>query len=320
MRTTPTLSKDELLQLFPMKYNTANENVFHLLVGRGFLMEFKNNRLRLSDGAMLVLEGKEYRRDLSDVDYLNQLLRRSALPRLDSDRSFRVPDRLFSESDYERFVHTLFYTSPVRHETQWWYDLHWAPELQPVAEKVIANDLESLIALLVKSLCLVGVKTIMSCDGHGDDPARVWYLSPHHVDWLRAVMDLASKSIALKANWNVKNGELEIEKGRHRRYGVEYFREVQQVARFIYFNRVKLRSLKLKIACPFVSQYARHYAQHLRQRSIAKEYIYLDEPILKAKFKIRKEPPYRQEFFKDRLSKIMPDELLYRNDTHWQMD
>lgn len=56
-------------------------------------------------------------------------------------------------------------------------------------QRIVANALDSGIALLVKALPLARVATSCSCDGHGKKPARIFFHFPWDVLWGKAVFD-----------------------------------------------------------------------------------------------------------------------------------
>jgi ADP-ribosylglycohydrolase len=70
--------------------------------------------------------------------------------------------------------------------------------------KVNVEDLELGIALLVKVLPWIGVRTVMSCHGHSKrEPLRIWFSDDHHSRWCKMVFDRLCPDLPIHTRWRI---------------------------------------------------------------------------------------------------------------------
>jgi len=65
--------------------------------------------------------------------------------------------------------------------------------------KVPVCDLDPGVAMLTKTLALLGLHTVMSCDGHLEEPPSIWFMSIYHLRWAEAVLPEFHSSRGLAA-------------------------------------------------------------------------------------------------------------------------
>lgn len=91
--------------------------------------------------------------------------------------------RLFAYPPHNHMTAPFTYGAPIRNEYSWRVFRHMR-----YGVKSPVKHLDPGIALLVKALPLLGLYTVMSCDGHTEKPPEIYFLSRYHLLWARVAL------------------------------------------------------------------------------------------------------------------------------------
>ena len=112
--------------------------------------------------------------------------------------------------------------------------------------KTEVKSLETGVALLVKVLPWVSVRTIMSCHGHRD-PAKIWFSSFYHSQWCEMIFRELFRDLPIRKFFRFEHGELPESTVEHGE-----LRESKGDSHLIFASR--LRSRNLETECDLFDQ------------------------------------------------------------------
>ncbi|MBV5301222.1 MAG: hypothetical protein J0649_05490 [Methylococcales bacterium] len=121
--------------------------------------------------------------------------------------------------------------------------------------KVPVNHLDYGIAMLVKVMPLLGLFTVMSCDGHLSSPPMIWFKNIHHVNFAKRILvqcqwdgNLPYEDEGwswLRFQWQVMEQSLE-EIGDTVENRFNYFNNIQQLCNYIMDSDISTKARLLK--------------------------------------------------------------------------
>lgn len=258
-------------------------NLAHdVLLARGFLVNLNaNNQLYLSNNASLKYEDTPMFTGCSDLVFLDNALKKLSIGSMSSyasrwrDKTQVIHSAAKNELliDESRLViqidsltpeqiNQLFdYNSIVRHEVCWYKEPEWnkfTKHLQGL--KIPLSSLESMIALLVKACSAVGIKTLLSCQGHLETKycyAQITFYDEYSSLLFSKIIDTYSKQHKLRNDWQLKGVNLKIIAD-NELYDANYYAEILEFAKYIYQNRAYWLMLKQDIINLMQTNYKDH--------------------------------------------------------------
>ena len=114
-------------------------------------------------------------------------------------------------------------------------------------------DLEPFIARLVKAISSLGISTWSSCEGHWGGPAYIVFDGKYHRLWFQTVFHkFIQKKLNLSCTWDWLGWDERCSINSPGKDPLELYLEIQDVAKFIYDQRIFLRNIK-KAACSLLT-------------------------------------------------------------------
>lgn len=134
--------------------------------------------------------------------------------------------------------------------------------------KVPVSVIEPGIARFVKALTACGISTTMSCDGHFDEKMNAWIKFKSYLDLLlfRLIIDCAVfpiKSPDISFNYAIPAGEeyMDVRILKNSNDIMNYYRQLQDIAHFLYKKRVKFRVMKNDICKEYLAKNSEVYSK-----------------------------------------------------------
>lgn len=204
--------------------NDDDEKVIELLLTRGFLIDFVQDKYYLSDNGHKL-----------DSHYLDNLLQKQGIGVVENERIIikNSSRYAFLENEFEGDNNKIGYEVCPRNY-DWSYFRH-----RYHGHKVPVQDLEPFIARYVRALSSVGVTMVGSCDGNHLDKkyAFLQYGDCGSSTWHRLLCEALEKQ-GIRLNW--KNNRIYF--GTYSKYDL-YFK-FNNAAKIIYENREQLQKIK----------------------------------------------------------------------------
>ncbi|MDD4127878.1 MAG: hypothetical protein PHV39_09380 [Methanomicrobium sp.] len=259
----------------------SERNLLTVLKARGFLFEYRDEMIYLSDNLCLDDWPGMNTMGIGDHIFLNKTLKKYNMGYIE-----RVEEKMYSESgfslqmniirppeftdlcnifkDYQGLegncTQSLRYGKRVSDEEFFYNRMHGL--------KVPVSVIEPGIARFVKSLTACGISTSMSCDGHFDEKKNAWIKFKSHMDllWFRLIIDGAVfplKSPDLSFNYAIPTGEeyMDVRILKNSSDIMHYYQELQNIAQFLYKNRVKFRIMKNSICKEYLAKNSEVYSK-----------------------------------------------------------
>ena len=140
-------------------------------------------------------------------------------------------------------------------ERDWYGKYDQFRKCAPIPE-IRVYDLEPFIARLVKAVSSVGISTWSSCEGHLEESAYIKFDGKYHRLWFQTIFDkFIRKKLRLACNWDWLGWDERCFISSPNGGKLELYLEIQEVARFIYDNRVFLRDSKKQICALLTDTY-----------------------------------------------------------------
>ncbi len=237
----------------------AIEVLYDILLKRGFLVELQGKELFLTDNALIEKRKNEVTHSMwsykakNDPDFLSELLENSNIGSLENERDLghkTTPYRITIKDEHKicpGCLGYLFDFNQIGGESGYMvFEGYWRRfSKYKTGYKIPVSVLEPCIALLVKALSSVGVRTYSSCDGHGEREAHVSFIGIYDALWAEQLTDSISSILNFKyTRW--EGGGITIHKQLNAKtYSVNYFSELFQMGIYLYKNRKFFRKLKM---------------------------------------------------------------------------
>lgn len=259
----------------------SDRNLLTVLNARGFLFEYRDEMIYLSDNLCFDDWPGVNTLGIGDHIFLDKILRKYNLGYIE-----RVEEKIFGESKYSlqmsiirppefddlcnvfkeyqglegNCVQSFRYGKGVSDEEFFHNRMHGL--------KVPASVIEPGIARFVKALTACGISTTMSCDGHFDVKKNAWIKFKSNMDllWFRLIIDCAVfplKSPDISFNYAIPAGEeyMDVRIFKNSSNVIHYYQELQYIAHFLYQNRIKFRLMKNKICREYLAQNSEVYSK-----------------------------------------------------------
>lgn len=179
-----------LLQQELPSISNITERLAQTLLRRGFLINYENDFISVHSGI--------HPQDLKDLTELGELIGFEVQPVESSDKTYvaklHVGRRL--HNDFEQLIILLpswrgmsaCYSKPKT----------WSAfKSNRFGAKVPTKDLDLGISLLIKTLPLLGVRTLLCCDGHGQCQPYVKFCGQHYLNWFLFIIEKIKPDLPL---------------------------------------------------------------------------------------------------------------------------
>ena len=206
------------------------ENMFKLLRARGFLVEWVNGEIILSDNACLP----------ADLEVLKSKLAESKLGEVRDNKII-----FYNQQSPEKWLPLFECTGGGEalcppYAKKWKYyskrEHGW---------KVETIILDPFIAYFVKAVSAIGVLTYNSCDGHARSKPSVYMCDRYSTAFLRAVMELfIDREVQINSWWFINSKSFSIYFVNSPFMPVDLFYDIYLVSDKIYENRIMLRQIR----------------------------------------------------------------------------
>lgn len=215
--------------------HSFSQRLVRLLEARGFLLEYQNENISLSDNSYLV-EGQ----DLNDSEFLDRLLRQKGIGYVDN-LDIKITSECNMDDLGELFLQHGGCSGFGYSYSDW---TNFVRRLH--AQKIPVYLLDPFVARFVKAISSIGVWTHYSCDGHGKNQIKIGLAGKYNAAWFMTVLkSFLIKNTGGNCLWNLtKQGYLEISNPNNNVLGL--YEEIQIVAEFFYSRRILLRQIKVK--------------------------------------------------------------------------
>lgn len=132
-------------------------------------------------------------------------------------------------------------------ERDWYGKYNQFRECTPIP-KIRVYDLEPFIARLVKSVSSIGISTWSSCEGHLEESAYIKFDGKYHRLWFQTIFDkFIKKRVRLVCHWDWLGWDERCFISSTNKSKLESYLEIQDVASFIYDNRILLLETKKQL-------------------------------------------------------------------------
>ncbi|MFK9092525.1 hypothetical protein [Bacillus salipaludis] len=181
------------MNLVKVEMMNATERIAEALQMRGLFVVVKDDFIMFTEG-----------NTKADVEKTRALLTTIGIPTLWQENKFQVLINRTSISIMKQIMNATGREFPVHMEG---YHFHWRSFAQRrFGIKVNALDLDANMAMLVKTLNLVGITSLAGCNGHHHYTPNVQFSGVFQGAWFEVIQKTYLSGLTLQHNWQVHYG------------------------------------------------------------------------------------------------------------------
>lgn len=225
------------MNLMKLEMMNATERLAEALQMRGLFVEIKKDFIVLTEG-----------NTKTDIIKVRELLDKLDIPTFWQGNQFQVLVTSLPISIMKRIMNTRGREFPISMEG---YHYHWKPFVQRrFGLKVNALDLDTNIAMFVKSLNLAGITSLAGCNGHHRYAPNVQFSGVFQGAWFEVIQEKYLSSCSLHYKWNVHYGNqsgscITADKEENERWDMNLvYQDAVQMAHILQEHAAEIRELK----------------------------------------------------------------------------
>jgi hypothetical protein len=187
------VEEDEHMNLMKLEMMTAAERVAEALTMRGLFVRVSND--------FVIMEESNTKADMKKVQ---NLLNHLGIPTLWQENRYQILVNRIPISKMKKMIHVPGKEFPIHMEG---YHFKWKAFAQRrFGIQVNALDLDPNMAMLVKTLNLVGITSLAGCNGHYRYAPNVQFSRVFQGAWFAILQEMLLSNISLHYKWKVHFG------------------------------------------------------------------------------------------------------------------
>lgn len=244
------------------------ERFYEIFSARGFLMEFDSNsgKVRLSRESHI--DDCEFLEALQSIEYkkIYKKPHHDSIKEDNTGSAAQTRHAYFDDINTQRYdINDIQYLKEVfthdipielfrlNWERDWYGRFDQFKNIETLPG-IRVYDLEPFIARLAKAISSIGISTWSSCEGHWGKPAFIIFDRKYHRIWFQTILNqFITRKLNPVCKWQWLENRCTISGPSGG--PLELYRELQEVARLIYDNRVLLKKIKKQVASLLTSKH-----------------------------------------------------------------